>query len=272
MSCGRKIGPYDCCSVVYGDCLELMKALPDRCVDAVITDPPYGTTSNKWDAVIPFAPMWEQTARVAKESAVFVFTASQPFTSALVMSKPEWFRHEWIWIKNRGSNFANTVREPFKEHESVVVFSRGGWTYNPKMQERTGAGTDRILYDFNFRSQSKNYHEFEGREGVELGDMRVPSSWQKFNTETGLHPTQKPVALMSYLVETYTNASDTVLDICCGSGTLAIAALKFDRHSLSFENDRESYEVARDRIARVEAQPSLFDPKVEQVCMFEVEP
>ena len=142
------------------DCLEGMKRIPDGSVDAVICDLPYGTTANRWDAVIPFEPLWEQFHRVCKDNAAIVLFAGQPFTSALIMSNPKEFRHEWIWIKNRGSNFANTVREPMKEHEEIVVFSKGGWTYNPQMQKRTGGGEDRVKYDFNFVTQSTNYRKF----------------------------------------------------------------------------------------------------------------
>ncbi len=258
MGCGRKIGPLDCCTVVEGDCLGLMRQLPDGCVDAVITDPPYGTTSNKWDAVIPFAPMWQALSRIGKQSAAFIFTASQPFTSALVMSKPEWFRHEWIWIKNRGSNFANTVREPMKEHESALVFSRGRWTYNPQMQGRTGGGLNRVQYNVAFKTSSENYRQFEDRTENDLPDVRVPSSWQKFNTEVGLHPTQKPVPLFEYMTRTYTNVGELVVDVACGSGTGAVAAKKLERHFLGFEISAEYCEVARQRIAAAGAQPSLF--------------
>src|SRR4051794_35736029 len=194
-----------------GDCLDIMPDISGE-VDAVIADLPYGTTSNKWDSVLPLPKLWAQYLACGRQSAAFILTASQPFTSALVMSQPDLFRHEWIWIKNRGSNFANTVREPFKEHESVLIFSRGKWTYNRQMQERTGTGGDRVKYGVAFRSQSENYRAFEGKDHQQLPEMRVPSSWQKFNTEVGYHPTQKPVALMEYLIKTYTNPGDTVLD------------------------------------------------------------
>jgi site-specific DNA-methyltransferase (adenine-specific) len=236
-------------TLFLGDCREVMPEL-NMTVDAIICDPPYGTTSNKWDSPIPLGSMWEQLARIGKSSAAFIFTASQPFTSALVLSKPDWFRHEWIWIKNRGSNFANTCREPMKEHESVLVFSRGKWTYNKIMQERTGAGLDRVAYGFNFRSQSENYRNFEGREGVDLGAMRVPSSWQKFNTEVGLHPTQKPVSLFDYLVRTYTNPHETVLDFSCGSGTTLVACARTGRKSIGIELEEKYAEIAAKRLSQ----------------------
>ena len=243
------------------DCLEGMKQIPDGSVDAVICDLPYGTTANKWDSVIPFEPLWEQYHRICKPTAPIVLFAGQPFTSALVMSNPTEFRHEWIWIKNRGSNFANTVREPFKEHEEIIVFSKGGWTYNPQMQERTGSGAERVKYDFNFRSQSTNYREFPERPTKNLPNERIPSSWQKFNTETGedkFHPTQKPVDLLRYLVLTYTNEGDTVLDNCMGSGTTAIACIKEHRHFIGFELNKEYFDKACKRIKAEQAQLTLF--------------
>jgi len=262
--CGRMVGPYDCCTVVCGDCLVLMRALPDACVDAVIADPPYGITSNKWDSVIPLVPLWKSLTRIGKDTAAFVFTASQPFTSTLVTSKVEWFRHEWIWIKNRGGNFANTVREPMKEHESVLVFSAGSWTYNRQMQERAEGGKARAKYEVAHdldSHNSENYRQFEGRTRHVIPEMRVPSSWQKFNTEVGLHPTQKPVPLFEYLIRTYTNASEFVLDVASGSGTTAVAAKRLGRHFLGFEIEQKYVDIANERIALVEAQPNLFGPK-----------
>jgi site-specific DNA-methyltransferase (adenine-specific) len=233
----------------------------------VITDPPYGTTRNQWDSVIPLSPMWESFARVGRDNAAFVFTASQPFTSSLVVSNSRWFRHEWVWIKNRGSNFANTVREPMKEHESVLVFSRGGWTYNKQSQERTGGGLDRVSYKFKPSTPTSNYGSFGDCKPEEYGELRVPSSWQCFTTETGLHPTQKPESLMAYLVATYSNEDELVLDSCCGSGTTLVAAAKLGRHFLGFEISPEYCSIARKRIALVEAQPNLFQPKAEQLTL-----
>jgi site-specific DNA-methyltransferase (adenine-specific) len=235
--------------VVLGDCLELMKYIPDGSIDMILCDLPYGTTSNKWDAVIPFDKLWEQYERIIKPNGVITLTASQPFSSALVMSNPKMFKHEWIWLKNRGSNFANTVREPFKEHEQVLIFSNGKWTYNKQMQQRTGAGADRVKYDLNHRSKSENYREFEGREGVKLPEMRVPSSWQKFNTDTSkLHPTIKPLALFEYLIKTYTNDGDVVLDNCAGSGTTAIACLNTKRNYILMEKEQKYFDIINKRI------------------------
>ena len=234
--------------LLQGDCLELMKEIPEGSVDMILCDLPYGTTACKWDSVIPFEPLWENYKRVIKSNGAIVLTASQPFTSALVMSNPSMYKHEWIWIKNRGSNFANTVREPMKEHESVVFFSRGRWTYNKQMQERTGSGSDRVKYEVAFKSESDNYRKFEGRDHKKLPEKRVPSSWQKFNTEVGLHPTQKPVALMEYLIRTYTNEGEAVLDNCMGSGTTGIACLNTGRKFIGIEKDDKYFEIAKQRI------------------------
>lgn len=234
-----------------GDCLDVMKSIPDGSVDMILCDLPYGTTQNKWDTVIPFEPLWEQYWRVCKPNAAVVLTAAQPFTSALVMSQPKFFKHEWIWIKNRGSNFANTVREPMKEHESVLMFSKGKWTYNKQMQERTGGGADRVKYNVVFESKSSNYRDFDTRKDNKLPELRVPSSWQKFNCEVGLHPTQKPVALFEYLIKTYTNEGETVLDNTAGSGTTAIAAENTGRRWIGIEKDPVYFFKALNRIAQI---------------------
>jgi len=247
--------------LIQGDCLEKMKSIPDGSVDMVLTDPPYGTTACKWDSVIDLEAMWENLLRVGKENCVFLFTASQPFTSALVMSNPKMFKHEWIWIKNRGSNFANTVREPMKEHESVIMFSKGKWTYNRQMQPRTGGGLDRANYDCTFKTSSENYRQFETRENNKLSDMRVPSSWQKFNTVAGSektnHPTQKPVALMEYMIKTYTNESETVLDFTMGSGSTGVACVNLKRNFIGIEMDEEYYKIAHKRIESVKSDNTL---------------
>jgi site-specific DNA-methyltransferase (adenine-specific) len=237
--------------LIKGDALEEMQRLNDFgvIVDMILCDLPYGTTSNKWDSVIAFEPMWELFWKLLKPNGVVVLTASQPFSSALIMSQPKHFKHEWIWLKNRGSNFANTVREPMKEHEQVLVFSKGKWTYNKQMQERTGTGIDRVKYNVKFESKSENYREFEGRNKNQLSDLRVPSSWQKFNTDTsGLHPTIKPIPLFEYLINTYTNENEIVLDCTMGSGTTAIACLNTNRQFFGIELEEKYFETAKKRV------------------------
>jgi len=233
-----------------GDCLEIMKNLPP--VDMILADPPYGTTACKWDSIIPLDDMWQRVKYLLKSNGVAAMTASQPFTSALVMSNPDMFRHEWIWLKNRGSNFANTVREPMKEHEVVLIFSKGKWTYNRQMQPRTGGGVNMGgAIQKGKGGDTNNYGDFDGKD-ITLSELRVPSSWQKFNTACGKekvkHPTQKPVALMEYLIKTYTNEGDTVLDFCMGSGTTGVACKNLNRDFIGIEQDDEYFEIAEDRI------------------------
>jgi site-specific DNA-methyltransferase (adenine-specific) len=235
-----------------GDCLEIMKNIEDSSIDMVLCDLPYGTTANKWDVVISFKKLWKEYKRIAKDTAVFVFTASQPFSSKLIISNIDMFKHEWIWIKNKGSNFANTVREPFKEHESILVFSKGKWTYNKQMQERTGGGVSRANYAVTFDTKSDNYRKFDAKAPKALTKLRDPSSWQKYNTETGLHPTQKPVALMEYLILTYTNKNETVLDNCMGSGTTGVACINTKRRFIGIEKDKKYYKIAKTRIRAIE--------------------
>jgi site-specific DNA-methyltransferase (adenine-specific) len=238
------------CELYLGDCREILPTLDP--VNAVMTDPPYGITSNAWDVAANMDPIW------AVDASVYVITASQPFTADVVNSKRGWFRHEWVWIKDRGSNFANTVREPMKEHESVLVFSPGRWTYNKQMQNRVGGGLERVAYTFQNKAGSDNYREFD-REGRREGDnMRVPASWQFFKRDTGLHPTQKPVDLMSYLILTYTNEGDIVLDPFFGSGTTAVACAKLGRRFVGIEMNPEYYDIALMRLDGIAKQPDLF--------------
>jgi len=239
--------------LIHGDCLEEMKNIPDGSVDMVLTDPPYGTTACKWDSIIPLEPMWEQLKRVIKPNGAIVMTASQPFTSVLTISNVEMFKHEWIWIKNKGSNFANTVREPMKEHESVLVFSRGKWVYNRQMQKRTGGGLDRVKYGFTDVGQNREGTcKFNGRTVDSMPDLRVPSTWQKFNVASGKektkHPTQKPVALMEYLIKTYTNKGEIVLDFSMGSGTTGVACKNLNREFIGIELDEDYFNIAKERI------------------------
>ena len=150
------------------DCLEGMKRIPDKSIDMILCDLPYGITSSKWDCTINLDDLWCHYWRVLKPNGIVALTAAQPFTSVLVCSQQRFFKHEWIWIKNRGSNFANTVREPMREHESVLIFSRGKWTYNKQMQERTGGGLSRVAYNVKFESHSSNYRDFEERKNNKL--------------------------------------------------------------------------------------------------------
>lgn len=237
--------------IYLGDCTTLLPNLPPKSVDMVLCDLPYGLTANRWDVVIPFDVLWKNYDFVCKDNAVVALFASQPFCAALIMSNPRLYKHEWIWIKNRGSNFANTVREPMKEHEHIVIFSKGKWTYNRQMQERTGGGADRVKYRFdNQQAKSDNYRAFN-KPNRNQGELRVPSSWQKFNVEVGLHPTQKPVSLCEYLIKTYTNPGEIVLDNCMGSGTTGVACVNTGRRFIGMEKDEKYFNIAQMRLNEV---------------------
>jgi len=247
--------------ILLGDCLELMKELPDNSVDLILCDLPYGTTACKWDAIIPFDKLWEQYERVAKLNTPIVLTASQPFTSALVMSNLKLFKVEWVWQKNRGSNFATTKYQPMKEHESVLVFCKGVANYYPIMQPRAEGGKSRAKYAINPINTGKReaYNGMIETETRTLNEsLRVPSSIQKFNTEVGLHPTQKPVALFEYLVKTYSKENDLVLDNCTGSGTTAIACLNTNRQFIVMEKEEKYYDTILKRVSEHKKQTTLF--------------
>lgn len=240
---------------MHGDCLELMKSIPDASVDMVMADLPYGTTACKWDSVIPFAQLWDAYRRICKPSAAIVLTASQPFTSALVMSNAKAFRHEWIWVKNCGSNFASLKYAPFKEHESVLVFGSGTTVFNAQRQERSAGGKAMVRScRYNGRGGGD---AMGGAMATDKADRdpetRHPSSAQKFNVQRGDHPTQKPVDLMAYLIRTYTNVGDTVLDNTMGSGTTGVAAVREGRAFIGIEQDAAYFAIAQRRIA--EATP-----------------
>lgn len=237
--------------LMLGDCLERMKDIPDGSVDMILCDLPYGTTQNKWDAVIPFEPLWEIYWRVLKPTGVIALTASQPFTSALVMSQPKHFKHEWIWKKNAGSNFGSVRFQPMKEHESVIIFAKKTPTYNPIMQERSEAGKKAISKPIRSNTKSsETYGEFKDTVAVMRDELRFPSSVQNFNRQRGLHPTQKPVSLMEYLVKTYSNEGDTVLDNCMGSGTTGVACKNLNRNFIGIEMDEKYFQIAKERIEK----------------------
>jgi len=230
------------------DAIDGLKRLDSNSIDMILCDLPYGITSNKWDVMIPLEPLWYEYKRVIKDTGLIALTASQPFTSTLVMSNISMFKHEWIWIKNQGSNFANTVREPMKEHESVLIFANKKWTYNKQMQERAESGKSRVKYNVKFETKSDNYNKFDGRLHNKLSDLRVPSSWQRFEKEVGLHPNQKPVALFEYLIKTYTNENDTIVDNACGSGTTAVACINSNRRYIVWDNNSEYIKIAKNRL------------------------
>ncbi len=245
-------------SLYHGDCLEVMPTLQAGSVDAIITDLPYGTTACEWDSIIPLDEMWKQVKRVLKVNGAFITTASQPFTSALVMSNPKWFRYEWIWFKNKGSNFLSVEYRPLKEHENVLVFSANATIYNPQHEIRSEVGIQRMKYkmDSHRGSDPITGQKTTAKPRIEMGDKKMPGSVQFFICEMGEHPTQKPVKLYEYLIRTYTNPAETVLDICMGSGTTGVAAVQTGRQFIGIEQEQRYFEVASRRISQ--AHPPLF--------------
>lgn len=244
--------------LIPGDCLEKMKDIKDGLIDMVLTDPPYGTTSCKWDSVIPFEPMWVQLKRITKNNGAIVMTASQPFTSALIMSNIKMFKYCWVWEKNKGSNFGATKYQPMKEHEDVVVFGKNKTQYYPIRQERSEAGKVMIKN----KVVSKGARDSESTAGWHKGydnsvcdpKTRCPRSIQRFNVERGKHPTQKPVKLMEYLIKTYTKENEIVLDFTMGSGTTGIACKNLNRNFIGIELDKKYFKTAVVRIHRQEVK------------------
>lgn len=213
-------------------------------------DLPYGTTACKWDTIIPFDKLWAEYNRICKNKASIVLTASQPFTSILVNSNINMFKYSWIWEKDAGSNFATVKYQPMKEHEDILVFCKTKTTYNPIMQERIGSRKGKITKTIDSGRKDSVYGTQEGGKILDVPELRNPSSIQRFNRERGLHPTQKPVALFEYLIKTYTNEGELVLDNTAGSGTTAIAAINTNRKWVCIEKEKEYYDKAIDRIEK----------------------
>lgn len=235
-----------------GDCLELMKDIPDGSIDMILCDLPYGTTACKWDTIIPFEPLWEQYERVIKDNGAIVLTASQPFTSALVMSNPKLFKYEIIWEKSKASNFLLAKKQILKAHENVLIFSKKTATYNPQKTEgKPYSGDKRAGKKGSLTDVFNNVPNPTFRNGSKDG-LRYPRSVQYFKTSESegktIHPTQKPVALFEYLIKTYTNAGETVLDNCMGSGTTGVACINTGRNFIGMELEQEYFEIAKERI------------------------
>jgi len=237
--------------VWLGDCLELMQNIPAKSVDMILCDLPYGTTACKWDTIIPFEPLWAQYKRIIKDNGAIVLFGSQPFTSALVMSNVKWFKCEWIWRKHKGTNIYGVKREPLKIHESCILFAKNKYTYNPQMTEGKPY-------------KQRGSHNIGKSDGLIIANKKVgyakdfdsskryPISVQEFSNhnqkDNSFHPTQKPVALLEYLIKTYTNEGETVLDNCAGSGTTAIACLNTNRNYICIEKEPKYYEIINKRI------------------------
>lgn len=210
-------------TLYLGDCLEVMSQIPDRSIDMILTDLPYGTTRNRWDSIIPLEPLWSEYKRVAKENAAIVLFAQVPFAQVLGASNPEMLRYEWIWKKGNATGFLNANRCPMKVHENILVFYRKLPTYNPQFRY------EKPYTRAEARKKSSNYGKVAQRATSQSDGKRYPLDVLNFTEERGLHPTQKPVALCEYLIRTYTNPGEIVLDSCMGSGTTCVAAMSIKR-------------------------------------------
>ena len=231
--------------LLFGDCLELLPSLEDDSIDLLLVDLPYGTTECKWDSIIPLDKLWEQYNRVCKKSAAMVFTAAQPFTTILAASNIENFKYEWIWEKPQGTNPMNAKVMPLKSHENILVFYRAKPTYNPQMWYSTPYS--------GFKSDISKIGEVYGSAQSKHRDnptgSRYPKTVLKFKQEKGYHPTQKPVDLMEYLINTYSNEGDVVLDNTMGSGTTGMAAINTNRNFIGIESDEKYYKIALERLS-----------------------
>jgi len=240
--------------VIHGDCLEVMKDIDDKSIDMILCDLPYGTTACKWDVVIPFEPLWKQYGRIIKNNAAIVLTASQPFTSALVMSNIKMFKTNWVWNKEISGNFIQAKNHPLRTTEDIIVFGNKKINYFPILE---------YAKKENIRPQNRKEQKTDFLGKVSKGEFipksdknkRFPKNLITFNGRkkecnnvNRLHPTQKPVALFEYLIKTYTNEGDLVLDNCAGSGTTGVACINTNRQFILIEKDPRYYEMARKRI------------------------
>ncbi len=232
--------------LLHGDCLELMKSISDSSVDAIITDPPYGTTDCKWDSVIPLEPMWNQLKRIIKPNGAIVLFGQEPFSSILRISNIKQYKHDWIWDKVKPGTFATAKYQPLRQHELISVFYNNFGTYNPQMVDREKPKTSKT-YNNERTSLWLKYND----EKLKTYTQLYPKTILKFsnaNQKGKVHPTQKPVALLEYLIKTYTNENETVLDFTMGSGTTGVACKNLNRNFIGIELDETYFNIAKERI------------------------
>jgi len=237
--------------LIHGDCLEKMRDIPDGSVDMVLTDPPYGTTACKWDSVIPLEPMWEHLKRVIKPNGAIVMTASQPFTTTLISSNMGMFKYCWVWDKGVPSGFNYARFQPMRKHEDIAVF----YTRAPAYDSQGEKYEKPITYSM-AQSESESSHMTHSRKGekVTATHKKKQSIIQIKKVRRGIHPTQKPVSLMEYLIKTYTNESETVLDFTMGSGTTGVACHNTGRDFIGIEMDNDYFNIAKERIEQAQTE------------------
>lgn len=257
------------------DCFELLARLPDKSVDMALLDLPYGVTACKWDTPIPLEPLWSELKRVCKQRAAIVMTATQPFTSRLVSSNYEMFRYEWVWIKNASSSVAYSEYQPMRYTESILIFYEFFGIFNKQIEKRTSiTGLKRAKHKIG-SSKSSNHHSLERLKPVMYNPLFInPKNTLFFDIplryQGMLHPTQKPVALFEYLIKTYTQPGEIVLDFVCGSGTTAIAARKTGRDFICGDMTLEYVELARKRLQDTDPyQSTELSNGMKQLSLFE---
>lgn len=245
--------------LLHGDCLELMKDIPDKSIDMILTDPPYGTTASKWDSVIPFEMLWEQYERTIKDNGAIVLFSSGRFTQRLIQSNEDLYRYKWVWVKTRVGNFVNAKNRPLTNYEEICVFSKG-ITANTKHTERKMQYYPQELIEVNKKVNAgeSKFGTMHGKQPSHQPSYTVnytnyPTDVLEFaSVGKPLHPTQKPVSLLEYLVKTYTNEGETVLDNCMGSGSTGVACLNTNRKFIGMELDAEYFEIAKQRISEAQ--------------------
>ena len=231
-------------NLIHGDCLEKMNDIEADSVDLILTDLPYGTTACSWDSIIPLESLWECFNRLAKKDAAIVLTCAMPFTAVLAASNIKNLKYEWIWEKPQGTNPLNAKFMPLKAHENILVFCRGKIKYHPQMEQ----GTPYRGFKSDTTKIGEVYGDIKSQHRDNPTGERYPKTVLRFKQQKGLHPTQKPVPLFEYLIRTYTDEGDTVLDCTMGSGTTGVACLNLRRNFIGIEKDKKYFDIAHDRI------------------------
>ena len=247
--------------ILLGDCLELMKDIPNGSIDMILCDLPYGTTQCKWDSIIPLNKLWEQYERIIKPNGAIILTSAQPFTSALVMSNTKLFKYDWVWRKPKGTGHLNAKKQPMRDKEDVLVFYKNQCTYNPQWtwgEPYTNLKSGKTAKPSTAEVTGKYMNGAEFRNGSD--GRRYPKQVQEFGVVEGgtLHPTEKPVDLFRYFIRTYTNEGDIVLDNTAGSGTTAIACMEENRQFIVMEKEEKYYDIIKKRVGDFNKN---FEPK-----------
>ena len=239
--------------LIHGDCLEVMPTLTDKSIDMILCDLPYGTTACKWDTIIPFEPLWKQYKRIIKDNGAIVLFGGQPFASALVMSNVKMFKYGWIWAKSKATGHLNAKIQPLRVSENICVFYNKQCVYNPQMVK----GKNHHRGQKAQSKQTEVYGKFHFN--LYYSDEYYPKDIQFINSqERAIHPTQKPVALMLYLIKTYTNKGETVLDNCMGSGTTGVACVQLGRNFIGIELDKGYFDMASRRINEAQREDQFL--------------